>query len=140
MKKFHRRHFLLSLLTLPGAATAAIFSLNATDATEISDELRARVEAIIGPPNSLVTLGKAVAEYSQEADLSPWSETFLQQLCSARHAGRGKDYINVMKSRYHNKIARDFDSGETARLEGWVLSRTEMEISLAIAGILSQAS
>lgn len=123
-----RRRFLITAGLLGGAAAVGVLY---TYLDEDGSEAEAVLLTFSGPlasSEAVIRLGEAYLEEHEpgiDADR-------LTELLFAELAAPGAD-PDGMRGRFDDRIAEEFETGETVRVRGWILSRTESRLCAWIA-------
>lgn len=137
MVRISRRYFLLSLLTITSATATAKTRAPAADYIEYRDDVLALIEGVLGPGESIERIGKAVSTSGQATMLSTWSIAFLNSLLEGPTTLLQEDFVKRLRALYRKRVCLDFECGKITVIDGWVLSKTEAELSSALAEILA---
>jgi hypothetical protein len=86
--------------------------------------------AVLADPRSAAVVGAAyLAVTPAEAD----REVLLTRLASALRLGRTVPETGALRARLAARVERDFATGATCSVDGWVLSRTEARLGALAA-------
>ena len=90
------------------------------------------INQLIGPYSSVVNVGLACQGSSLAIENSPWSEQYIKQLTKSVNTMEN-DEITTFRDAYRSRIKHDFQEGGILRVNGYILSRTEVEICQWVA-------
>jgi hypothetical protein len=119
----------------------------------VNTDARTRRDVLLGLAAAVATLpmggaaralGIAVLRRDPDLDISPWNRgaplgrAYLAQVPGEAHRNRLESALferigpehgpRSLRDALHRAIAEDFTSGDTVRLSGWVLARTECRL------------
>lgn len=134
MNKITRRSFLAFLSLLPSSVHATInHQLNSREEYESTRDHRwiHLINAVIGPYLSVVMVGSSCETPSSLTGLSPWADQFIDTLNTLADTPDRKN-INRLRKSYQLRVREDFQCERTSRINGYILSQTEVEIFYVI--------
>jgi len=130
MKKLTRRSFMAFLSLLPSAARATIRAqqpLRDNDEPPRHHRWRQLVDTVIGPYQSVVIVGRRCGQSSPLTGLSPWTGHFFDKLNGSVNTP-DSETLSSLRERYQWRVREDFHHGRTTRINGYILSQTEVEM------------
>jgi len=85
------------------------------------------VNIIIGPYQNAVNVGLACAQASIDEKTITWSNRFIRHVIEIVN-NNDKKRLNNLRNNYRRQLQNDFNDGNTCRINGYILSRTETYI------------
>jgi hypothetical protein len=92
------------------------------------------VNIIIGPYQSVVNVGLACAQASIDEKTFAWSNRFIRHVIGTVN-NNDKRSLTDLRDNYRRQLQNDFNDGNTCRINGYILSRTEAYIYHCLATI-----
>jgi len=130
MKKITRRSFVAFLSLLPGTVHATINYQRHFQNKHVSSRYRQWVhliDTVIGPYQSVVMVGDSCELPSPLTGLSPWADHFIDTLNTLVNIPDRKTF-NSLRMSYQLRVREDFQRERTTRINGYILSQTEVEV------------
>ncbi len=130
MNKITRRSFLAFVSLLPSTVRATVSHQQASreqHESTFDQQWILLINAVIGPCQSVVMVGASCKKPPAPTWPSPWSSQLLGSLSRLASTPNRKSIYSLRKN-YQLRVRKDFMYERTVRVNGYILSQTEVEI------------